>query len=641
LFGNSANYLEELANKRYNSTFPLKKWLEHDNERVNKSAEITLKSLKSKIFSSEKNVKQDLCNLRENLKQTIDDATRENNDNNGKKKLDDIILELQDIENNDIKELAKKLRNISKIISSNLEPTSKYLIHVIEHELADDSIHPNKRICDAAELIFAADGLKLLGKWDDNFYIAAIEKVIPLITYKGRVPSHKPFDVATKGYVLNVSGAEVIDAFCSLLKKSEYPIDIENVRKFIKYFDDTWKDDSNGWRHERSEANEYSARWVSCISLNALRAMREMVDQRINKIIFNHLSVKYPKDITLGLNNLFYSDYGLSISGIQKGKTLAFHLQELRAHVLGVKELPENLKVEYSTILFGPPGTGKTTLVEALAKSAKVPLVEITPSDILMGGEEKVETRARVVFEALSMLTNCVILFDEFEPILWKREEGIKPSSIYQFLTPGILPKLKKLHEKAKYQNIAYVLSTNIISGLDEAAIRDGRFDVKIGVYPPDLYSRAGRLLSEILFSAESAQQINKENFKTVLKLTSSLGMTQLGKLFTYKSGKREKTPINYILNIGEMPIFPEPEMKFIDKQIKTPNIETVNKIEGENNHLSETNSNFVTDKNQFASNFSKIENDEWGWVTKKDKIDLPINDSLFESIEEESLKKQ
>jgi SpoVK/Ycf46/Vps4 family AAA+-type ATPase len=104
-------------------------------------------------------------------------------------------------------------------------------------------------------------------------------------------------------------------------------------------------------------------------------------------------------------------------------------------------------------VLYGPPGAGKTTLVEAVAKSAGVPLVEITPSDILVGGEEAIERRTRHVFLALSMLTHVVILFDEFDPILQNRgkRKGDEPAkSIFEFLTPGMLPKLKLLHDSAK-----------------------------------------------------------------------------------------------------------------------------------------------------------------------------------------------
>src|SRR3569833_3220710 len=156
----------------------------------------------------------------------------------------------------------------------------------------------------------------------------------------------------------------------------------------------------------------------------------------------------------------------------------------MRSHVCGVDLKSGGL---HSAILHGPPGTGKTTLVEALAKSCSVPLVEITPSDIVLAGIEKIETRARLVFEGLSLLTDAVLLFAEFDSVLGQRDKSATPANIFQLLTPGMLPKLKNLNESAKRQRMAFVLSTNLIGALDKAAIREGRFDAKFGIYPPDV----------------------------------------------------------------------------------------------------------------------------------------------------------
>src|SRR5262245_56007594 len=61
-----------------------------------------------------------------------------------------------------------------------------------------------------------------------------------------------------------------------------------------------------------------------------------------------------------------------------------------------------------------------------------------------------------------------------------------------------MLPKFKNLIESGKQRQTAYLLSTNLIGGLDEAAIREGRFDEKVRIYPPDALSRMGRLLTEL-----------------------------------------------------------------------------------------------------------------------------------------------
>lgn len=94
-----------------------------------------------------------------------------------------------------------------------------------------------------------------------------------------------------------------------------------------------------------------------------------------------------------------------------------------------------------------------------------------------------------------------VILFDEFDSILLdraKRDPEEIPRSVIEFLTPGMLPKLKSLNEASKEQRISFVLATNFVDRLDAAVTRAGRFDDRHGIYPPDVVSRLGRLLDQL-----------------------------------------------------------------------------------------------------------------------------------------------
>ncbi|HKP02204.1 MAG TPA: ATP-binding protein [Chthoniobacterales bacterium] len=466
-----------------------------------------------------------------------------------------------------ISDLAAPLNAIAKELKEKLRPTSRYLESILDRELAS-ALSQSRRIADGAELLFAVNGLAMLGNVEDARIERVLRAVSEQVTDAGRIPSHRPFDVFAKGYVLHVAAAESIRAFAELTVHAPETITAELVQKLLRHFGTTWQEKAGGWRHERDNENGLCQQWLTVVSLRALQALGRGLDKRINQLVLSNLSVRQPVELkNIGLPDLFYPDFGLVVSGLRK-KSIANVLQGMRAHILG--DTSQNHK--YSLVLYGPPGTGKTTIAEALAKTCEVPLVEVTPSDILLAGVEKIETRARLVFDGLSMLTDVVILFDEFDSILWSREAEEKPEGILRFLTPGMLPKLKKLYEHAKKQRIGFILSTNLIGGLDKAATREGRFDVRLGIYPPDLLSRYGRLTqawATWMAASKSKASFPKAAVTEVVQRTAGAPMARLGKpsWFTAPNGTPDDdSPFSLLLGKSADVDWPVPEKKIPEK---------------------------------------------------------------------------
>src|SRR5258708_3259370 len=143
-------------------------------------------------------------------------------------------------------------------------------------------------------------------------------------------------------------------------------------------------------------------------------------------------------------------------------------------------------------VLYGPPGTSKSTLAEAIATELGWSMVTITPSDFVKEGIEKSEAAARSLFKELSVLREVVVLFDEIDEILRDRQDQEAQSGIamLRFLIPGMLPKLQSLKQYAEKNRLIFVIATNYKDHLDSAVVRTGRIDQPFPLVPPDKDAR-------------------------------------------------------------------------------------------------------------------------------------------------------
>jgi len=162
------------------------------------------------------------------------------------------------------------------------------------------------------------------------------------------------------------------------------------------------------------------------------------------------------------------------------------------------QHLPRVEKENVSVVLFGPPGTSKTTVVKAIATALGWPVVMLSPGDFIAKGLEYIEAQAASIFSRLQQLHHAIVLFDECDELFRDRhpnEQNEQTRGIAAFVTASMLPKLQDLHDRGR---VIFFICTNMIESLDSAIRRPGRVDHILYVGPPDETARL-RWINEIV----------------------------------------------------------------------------------------------------------------------------------------------
>lgn len=157
---------------------------------------------------------------------------------------------------------------------------------------------------------------------------------------------------------------------------------------------------------------------------------------------------------------------------------------EVKARLREVMDAWKN-KGENGLILFGESGTGKTVFADAIAGELGLPIIR--------GGfgainsrwvGEGTENLQRLIKDAKAQAP-CVLFLDEIDALL-KQRGAPNASGEHDKMVNVFLEESVKLRD----HKVFLVGATNFIDVLDEAAIREGRFDFKVEITLPDAKAR-------------------------------------------------------------------------------------------------------------------------------------------------------
>lgn len=137
------------------------------------------------------------------------------------------------------------------------------------------------------------------------------------------------------------------------------------------------------------------------------------------------------------------------------------------------KVLYEQLNIIHKTgiLLYGLPGTGKTSLAKAIAKELKAPIYVVNMGDFNERQIDAIKDDIEVSYENRTI----ILIFEDIDCIFSTRNDlkTEKQKQAAQLL-------LQFLDGTFSIPNVISIATTNHIEVLDPALIRDGRFDIKI-----------------------------------------------------------------------------------------------------------------------------------------------------------------
>jgi len=243
------------------------------------------------------------------------------------------------------------------------------------------------------------------------------------------------------------------------------------------------------------EAKALDPKEATIKKLLDIEIVEKRVPKRLNDILLNEFITKYK----------FLDEQSLRKRSIKKGSPR-------------------------SALLFGPPGTSKTKVTEAIAGDLGWKLIQIDPSHFLKDGLDGIYLQADRIFKDLMDLAGVVVLFDEMDALVQTRDSNLKLDTAAQFLTTYMLPKLTELHDRGR---LLFFMATNFQERFDAAIKRTGRFDLLLCMGPPTLKAKLTSIHK--FFGLDDATEEMKEAAAAIEKHLTHYPRTKVQlELYTY-----------------------------------------------------------------------------------------------------------